>query len=83
MKCYDVKSDVLILHAAMRYALGRSTYMVAHICNNILMNWNELEMTDKEMFVSEIKIAIKSNRAGTDIDVRDWQKIIDRFEKEK
>jgi len=87
-KCYQIikellnKQDLevseLTLVASFRYALGRKTYIVSEIVENILKNWKFLSLKFKTKIKEEIQEAIKNNNAGSDIDIEQWNMIINR-----
>ena len=63
---------------AFRYALGRMTYVVQDVVEELLDHWDEFDAVDKEQIVSDINIAILAGAAGMDCDVRQWQRVLDR-----
>ena len=85
-KCYDILEDLLqkpsikvtelTLLSSFRYALGRQTYIVPEVVENILANWQILSQNTKEKIKEEIAEAIKNNSIGHDIDKQQWLKII-------
>lgn len=70
----------LALFGAFRYAIGRKTYFVETIVDLILRRWSEIENGFKLLMVDEIKHAIKNNKAGMDMDVEQWKKILEKEE---
>jgi molybdopterin converting factor small subunit len=68
----------LTLVASFRYALGRKTYVVSAIVENILKNWSSLSIKFKAKIKEEIQEAIKKNNAGSDIDIEQWNTILEK-----
>jgi hypothetical protein len=66
-----------LLFAAFRYALGRMTGTVSTAVKIIIECWPRLLPNDRFFYHKEIKEAIEANRAGMDIDVKQWQKILE------
>lgn len=90
MKLYDKTTKELIsenemnqldknitLVCAMRYALGRKTYVVSSVVNQIVENWHNIDQSSKEVILEEINDAINKNEAGMDCDINEWKKVID------
>ena len=86
-ECYDILEDLLqkplikvselTLLASFRYALGRQTYIVSEVVENILANWQGLSQNAKDTMKAEIKEAINNNNIGHSIDKESWNKIIE------
>ena len=72
----SIKVSELTLFASFRYALGRQTYIVSEVVENILANWQILSQNTKDKMKAEIKETIKNNNIGHDIDKQSWNKII-------
>jgi len=70
----EFNSDILFY--AFRYALGRKTYAVSDVVNCLEENWSELNYKDKTIIQKEIQEAIKEGNAGMDMDIVQWQKIL-------
>ncbi len=79
-----MKVSELTLGCAFRYALGRMTYIVGEVVENIIRNWSEIHPSTKERFVKEILEYRKDHgKIGMDMDDKEWQKIIDLYNSEK
>lgn len=86
-ECYDIlekllqkpaiKVSELTLLASFRYALGRQTYIVSEVVENILANWQTLSQNTKDKMKVDIEEAIENNSIGHDIDKEQWNKIIE------
>lgn len=77
-------TDAIILNCAFRYALGRSTYVVSVVVEQIHRVWDTLEDSQKMGFVREItEHKVKFGKLGHACDERDWNTIIERFENER
>jgi len=72
-----VNKEDMILFCAFRYALGRQTYIVSLIVDEIVERWNELEERDQEQYKKEINEAIEMSRAGADMDEKQWKRILE------
>ena len=70
--------DESILFYAARYALGRKTYAVRDVVENLLNNWDDMTSRTKLAIMEEINKAIQEDRAGMQMDVACWMKIIKR-----
>lgn len=73
-----MKHDDRIIFYAFRYALGRRSYAVADVVGYVLFHWDELQGKTKELMKKEIKTALDENRAGMDMDERQWRRVLDR-----
>jgi DNA replicative helicase MCM subunit Mcm2 (Cdc46/Mcm family) len=86
-ECYDIlenllqkpviKVSELTLLASFRYALGRQTFIVSEVVENILANWQILSQNTKDKMKAEIKEVIENNHIGHDMDKEQWNKIIE------
>ena len=68
---------------AMRYALGRKTFVVDTVCRALMNNINSIRKDIKLSMAKEIEKAIANNEAGMDMDVRIWQEIANEFNKKE
>jgi hypothetical protein len=66
-----------ILFYAFRYALGRSTYAVDIMVIELIVIWDVAPTQFKLDVCKEITEAITLNRAGMDMDVRNWNRILE------
>jgi len=69
-------SDTLILMCAFRYALGRRTYIVDIIANEVKNNWDELPEYMRTLVHKEINEAISGGYIGDDCDRESWEAIL-------
>jgi len=72
-----MKIDEDILFYAFRYALGRKTYAVGQVTDNIIENWLELSQKFKIAVRTEIIRAIDTGNAGMTCDMKRWKSILD------
>ncbi|HPE06222.1 MAG TPA: hypothetical protein PLW50_00720 [Smithellaceae bacterium] len=72
----DVDQTIL-LFCAFRYALGRSTYVVGTLVDIIGSNWDQMSPLHREMYKREIREAIDRGRAGMEMDVNAWKRILE------
>jgi hypothetical protein len=76
LKFKDQLNEDLILFCAFRYALGRMTYMVSVVVETMIANWDQVDPVDRAKYKEEIRVAINKGRAGMDIDVDEWNRIL-------
>jgi hypothetical protein len=75
---HTISTDELItLHCAFRYALGRKTYVVSSVVNQILSKWDVLPLVDKRIFKEDILKAISVHKAGMEQDIKEWRRVLD------
>lgn len=75
-ECYDIlekllqkpsiKVSELTLLSSFRYALGRKTYIVSEVVENILASWQILSQNAKDKIKEEIEEAIENKSIGHD-----------------
>lgn len=70
----DVEKIILI--CAFRYALGRQTYVVSYITEEIIRKWESIERGTRELIQSEIR-QHESTFGFSEIDRKEWHKILD------
>lgn len=79
MEKIKLKDPHLILCCAFRYALGRRTYVVSAVVDEIINNWNEISIHDKERFRKEILEYLELNgELGHECDKQEWFRIINK-----
>ena len=66
---------------AMRYALGRRTYIVDAVCRALISNAKDIRSDIKAGMTREIDKAICNNEAGMPMDVEQWNRVIEAFQK--
>jgi len=71
----DVNQDI-IFFSAFRYCLGRQTYVVGAMVEEMIRNWSHTPISRRELFKKEIREAITKGWAGHDMDVVEWNKIL-------
>ena len=64
---------------AMRYVLGRKTYMVETVCRTLINNAEHIRPDIKQRMSEEIEKAIAENQAGMDCDVHQWKQVLKSF----
>ncbi len=65
------------LFCAFRYALGRSTYITGEIANLLIKYKDTIEHLNKEQIKREIRCAIEYDEAGMDMDVEQWECVLE------
>jgi len=61
---------------AMRYALGRKTYIVSSVCDILVKHVDKLFKDDRYRIGEEIANAINLGYAGMRMDVKEWEKVL-------
>lgn len=62
----------ITLSCAFRYALGRMTYVVSSVCNEIERQIDSIPPETRRRFIMEIDEAITNKQAGMIIDIERW-----------
>lgn len=65
-----------LIFCAFRYCLGRKTYVVSDMVECLIEDWCELDKSMQVKIKLEIKSAILIDRAGMDMDIKEWEKIL-------
>lgn len=66
----------IVLSCAMRYAIGRKTYVVASVCSELRLNYNRLPLATKGRIAREIQeYQNEHGMAGMDFDNDEWNKV--------
>ena len=78
----DVNQDI-VFFAAFRYCLGRQTYVVGSMVEEMIRNWPQMPISRRQMFKKEIREAITKGWAGHDMDDVEWNKILSLPDEEK
>ena len=65
-----------ILFYAFRYVLGRMTYAVTTVVEELIVNWDEFDVNTQILIKKEILEAISDEKAGMQMDVDEWEKIL-------
>ena len=76
----DVSLNTLTI-AAFRYALGRSTYIVEDVVNDIIKNIDIIDSTYLRRMKQEIIEASYNNNIGMNMDKKLWFKLIENIDK--
>ena len=69
-------SRALLRLLAFRYALGRTSYITQEMVDELIDNWDEMEPWHEQIRLDIIN-AIHMNRAGHDVDVEQWKRILE------
>jgi hypothetical protein len=69
----EIKTDHTMLLCAFRYALGRRSYIVSMVIDEIRKNFVCLPKFHLELMSKEIEEAIKDDMAGDECDVQKWE----------
>lgn len=76
----DVTVSEGTLFCAFRYALGRMTYVVSEVADDIRRNRHLLSSKITARIILEIDEAAAEGRLGMDIDRDDWEKLRSELE---
>jgi hypothetical protein len=71
-----IKVENITLICAFRYALGRRTYIVGIITDELKRNWKNLTEVQQILIQREIKDAIEEEYIGDKCDQQEWQTIL-------
>lgn len=70
---YQITVDELMLGSAVRYALGRSTYIVSATTEQVKKVWNDLSEKTQFTIHRDVREALNgSNKLGMDMDHKEW-----------
>lgn len=86
MNTINLKPDemFLLLVGAVRYALGRSTYIVSSTCSLIRRHLKDLSYAHKLVLSRDIQSALdhahrEGHTLGMDMDDREWKEILEEL----
>lgn len=68
----------MMLLSAFRYSLGRKTYMSGVCVEWLEKYWDRMPKQYKEQIRNDIAHAIKHGLAGSDCDVAEWKKLLEK-----
>lgn len=68
--------EEFILGCAFRYALGAMSTAPSIISEALEKRWKKLSPDLKKMVKKEIRESIKLGKAGMDMDVKTWEKVL-------
>ena len=71
----DDRGSLLI--SAVRYALGRRTYVVSDTCRIARMALHEVTDATRTIIGRDIREALARGQGGDDIDDREWRDLLD------
>ena len=74
-------NDQLMVMAAHRYCLGRSSYIVSSCIEWLDRHWDQISDNTKQVVLRDTQSAVSENLAGHDFDRRAWQAFLSRHEK--
>lgn len=72
--------DILVI-PALRYGLGRRTYITGMIADCLIRNKKDIRHDIRDLVVREIKRAVEEGNAGMQVDIDEWNRVIDAYEK--
>lgn len=65
---------------AFRYCLGRMTYAVSNCVDYLIAHWAELDDHHRKLIIKETSEAIAVGAAGHEMDVQQWNKLLDHHQ---
>lgn len=65
-----------IVFFAFRYALGRKTYAVGEVVEELVRVWSQLDPRLQRQIKHEITEALILDRAGMKCDIESWNKVL-------
>lgn len=76
-----MKNEELIIICAIRYALGRMSYVVSEICNYVYLKKNELSENCIKVIIRDIEEELHryhdmGELLGMECDEKDWLKLL-------
>lgn len=80
---YDKDNDRLMLICALRYSLGRKTYITSVAVDWVKEYHHLMSNRDKELFIKDIDYHIETDSAGDSVDIDNWLAIKDFLMKSK
>lgn len=66
----------LMITAAHRYCLGRSSYIVSECCEWLMRIWHKIEPEVRERIICETREAIALGLADHKCDVENWNELL-------
>jgi len=80
LKARQATVEPLVLMAALRYALGRMTYIVSTVADAIIQNIDVFNKSELQIMHKEISTELKDGGGGHRCDIEDWQRVLRRIE---
>lgn len=82
-----MKPEELMLISAVRYALGRMSYIVKDTCDFVLFNRSKLSENCRRIIIKDIEDELDRYHScgktlGMDFDERNWMFLLDTLESE-
>lgn len=75
--CSHIHADGLTLICAMRYALGRSTYVVPAVVEVLMREWDKLSHKNQFVIHRDIKELLDKGGGGMECDKAQWRKVLE------
>jgi hypothetical protein len=76
----DITVDEQMLVSAVRYALGRATYIVSATVRETIRAWPHLSENARTVIERDVREAFYYHRTGMDCDTAQWQRLLDHIE---
>ncbi len=79
----DITVDEQMLVSAVRYALGRATYIVSATVRETIRVWPHLSENARRVIEEDVQEAFDNRRTGMDCDSEQWQRLLDLAEADR
>lgn len=70
-----IELNPIFLMYAFRYALGRQSYSVAEVANELIAHRNDLTADWRRQIVQDVTNAIANDAAGQQCDIDRWREV--------
>lgn len=68
-----------LMVCALRYSLGRMTYIIDSIAHILITNKHELTECAKDVICRDIRRAVDQNECGMEMDKEAWLKVLEEL----
>jgi len=68
-----------LIISAVRYSLGRRTYIVSVTCSLVKAYWQNLNEATKQIIIRDIKEQKDRKNLGAECDKKDWENILQLY----
>jgi hypothetical protein len=73
----DLPCEGPLALSAMRYCLGRSSYIASACARWLEINWAVIDTDAQSAIITEVTIALQKDRAGMSPDRKSWQELLE------
>lgn len=68
----------LMVLAAFRYCLGRSSYIVSSFVYWLIDYWEDIDPHTKKLILGETQEALRRGNAGDRCDIESWERLLEK-----